>query len=89
MSRRPEGRSSSETAPVDVNVVVNDELKAGDEKTFEAKESINFKTVGNAAGIDVTLNGVKVPPFGKSGDVVRNRKFDRDSVDALAQTRTE
>jgi cytoskeleton protein RodZ len=77
------------TLEIDGNVVVNDELKSGEEKTFEAKETINFKTVGNAAGIDVTLNGVKVPPFGESGDVVRNRKFDRDSVDALTQTRTE
>lgn len=77
------------TLEIDGNVVVNDELRSGEEKTFEAKETINFKTVGNAAGVDVTLNGVKVPPFGASGEVVRNRKFDREAVDALTQTRTE
>lgn len=74
---------------VDGNTVVNDELKAGDERTFEAKESVTFKTVGNAAGLDITLNGVKVPPLGDTGEVVRNRKFDRAAVDSLAQTRTE
>lgn len=74
---------------VDGQSVVNDELKAGDERTFEAKDSVNFKTIGNAAGLDITLNGVKVPPLGGSGEVVRNRRFDRAAVESLAQTRTE
>lgn len=74
---------------VDGESVVNDRLRAGDEKTFEARETVNFKTVGNAAGLDITLNGVKVPPLGETGEVVRNRKFDRAAVESLAQTRTE
>ena len=77
------------TLQVDGETVLNDELKAGDSKSFEAKNAILFKTIGNAGGLDLTLNGVKVPPLGESGDVIRNRQFDRASLDSLSQNRTE
>ena len=50
----------------------------GEKKAFEAKERFRFKTIGNAAGIDLTLNDVRIPPMGREGEVLRNRVFDRD-----------
>jgi cytoskeletal protein RodZ len=77
------------TLQVDGETVINDELRVGDEKSFEAKDSVVFKTIGNAGGVEITLNGTRVPPLGESGDVVRNKKFDRSSLDELTQDRTE
>lgn len=50
----------------------------GEKKTFEARERFRFKTIGNAAGVELTLNDVRIPPMGREGEVLRNRVFDRD-----------
>lgn len=62
--------------------VFNSELRSGEEQTFRARDRFVFRTVGNAGGIDITLNGVPVPPMGESGEVVRNRSFDREFAGA-------
>lgn len=77
------------TLLVDGEQVFSGEMRAGDEKSYEARENVVFKTIGNAGGVEITLNGMKVPPLGESGEVVKNRKFDRASLDTLTQTRTE
>ncbi|HEX2060024.1 MAG TPA: DUF4115 domain-containing protein, partial [Thermoanaerobaculia bacterium] len=63
--------------------VVNDEMKAGDKRTFEASEAFRFRSIGNAAGLRLTLNGTVIPPLGEDGEVVTNRVFDRDSLREL------
>ncbi|HEX2834622.1 MAG TPA: RodZ domain-containing protein [Thermoanaerobaculia bacterium] len=65
--------------------VVNDELKAGDKRTFEANETFRFRTIGNAAGLSLTLNGTRIPSLGGEGDVIKNKSFDRDSLRALRE----
>ena len=74
------------TLLVDGTSVVNDELKAGDRRTFDANEEIRFKTIGNAAAVTVMIDNVQIPPFGADGQVVHNRVFTRDSVKNLAQS---
>jgi hypothetical protein len=63
--------------------VLNDELKAGDKRTFEANDAFRFRTIGNAAGLTLTLNGTRVPPLGEDGDVIKNKTFDRDALREL------
>jgi cytoskeletal protein RodZ len=75
----------------DGKVVVNDELKKGDRRTLEAKENFRFRTVGNGAGVALTLNGIRLPQLGGEGEVVKNRVFDRDALQELRsnEPRTE
>ncbi|MEA2463444.1 MAG: cytoskeleton protein RodZ [Acidobacteriota bacterium] len=77
----------------DGKTVVNTRMEPGERRTFEATDVFNFHTIGNAAGIRLTLNGVTVPPLGEDGEVVKNRVFDRDALqkiraEAPAQTRS-
>ena len=76
------------TLLIDGKSVINDELNAGDRRTFDANEEIRFKTVGNAAAVIVTIDNIQVPPFGADGQVVHNRVFTRESMKKLAQTET-
>ncbi len=72
-------------------IVVSDEMKRGDRRTLEAKENFRFRTVGNGAGLALTLNGLRLPPMGTQGEVVKNRVFDRDALQELRsnEPRTE
>lgn len=77
----------------DGKTIVNAEMETGERRTFEAADAFRFRTIGNAAGLRLTLNGVTVPPLGEDGDVVRNRVFDRDALEKIraeapAQTRS-
>jgi cytoskeletal protein RodZ len=67
---------------VDDERVINDVVTAGATRTFEAQKAFRFATVGNAAGITLTLNGKTLPPLGDDGEVVRNRTFDLQSLEA-------
>ena len=74
------------TLLIDGKPVIDDDLRAGDRRTFDANDEIRFKTIGNAAALTVTIDNIQVPPFGKDGKVVHNRVFTRDSMKALADT---
>ncbi len=50
----------------------------GEKKSFEAKDHFRFKTIGNAGGMEMTLNDVHIPPLGRQGQVLHDRTFDRD-----------
>src|SRR5687767_14580309 len=67
----------------DGETAFNNEMLRGDRKEFEAKEQFRFRTIGNAAGLNVTLNGIQVPTLGSDGEVVKNRVFDRRYLDEL------
>ena len=58
-------------------------LALGERRRFEANESFRFRNVGNAAGLNLTFNGTPVPSLGGAGERVRNRTFDRDTLQAL------
>jgi len=72
------------TLEADGRVVISDEMKAGEHHTYEAKDRFRFKTIGNAGGVVVTLNDVRVPALGRERQVVHDRTFDREWLRAHA-----
>ena len=60
--------------------VFNDEMKRGDHRVFDAKNEFRFKTIGNAAGPRLSLNGVQIPPLGHDGKVLHDRVFNRQTL---------
>ncbi|MCU1348270.1 MAG: hypothetical protein JWO56_1300 [Acidobacteria bacterium] len=68
----------------DGKTVVNDELKAGEKRLFEAKDSFRFKTIGNAGGVILTLNDHRIEPLGAEGKVLHDRVFDRQYLEQHA-----
>lgn len=59
------------------------DFNAGSRQDFLAKEEFRFTRIGNAAGLRITLNGMPVPPLGEDGEVIKNRVFDRKTLDQL------
>jgi len=59
---------------------INERLRPGMRKLVEAKESFHFRTIGNAAGIKLTLNDVPLPPLGRDGEVIHDRTFGRGDL---------
>ncbi len=68
------------TLDADGKTVINDELRRGEHRTVEAKDSFHFRTVGNAAGLKLALNDVPLPPLGRDGQVIHDRVFDRSDL---------
>lgn len=65
------------TLEADGATVLNAEMTAGESRAFEARDAFRFRTIGNAAGLKLTLNGSEIPPLGEEGTVIRNRVLDR------------
>jgi hypothetical protein len=63
--------------------VINAEVVKGESRDFEAEKEFRFRTVGNAAGLALTLNGAEVPALGTDGQVVKDRVFDRKVLESL------
>jgi len=63
------------TLQIDGKDTINDELRAGTEQVLKAKREFHFKTIGNAGGVDLVLNGKPLPSLGRSGAVVHDRVF--------------
>ena len=74
------------TLEADGKTVLNAEMTRGEKRSFEASEAFRFRTIGNAAGVRLTLNGAEVPPLGEDGEVIKNRVFD---FEALTRLRSE
>jgi transcriptional regulator with XRE-family HTH domain len=60
--------------------VFNDDMKRGEHRVFDAKNEFRFKTIGNAAGPRLSLNGVQIPPLGREGKVLHDRVFNRKTL---------
>jgi hypothetical protein len=71
------------TLDADGETVLNAELARGERRNFDAAKEFRFRTIGNAAGIALRLNGVQVPQLGEDGEVVKNRTFNRESLEQL------
>lgn len=56
---------------------------AGTSKEVKGTEKIELVSVGNAGGLTVTLNGKTMPSLGKSGEVLRNIIFTKETLDKL------
>jgi cytoskeleton protein RodZ len=65
------------------NGVINDELRRGYHRSIEAKDAFRFRTIGNAAGITLTLNNLPVPALGRDGQVLHDVVFDRAALQKL------
>ena len=61
--------------------VINEELRRGYRKVVEAKDTFHFRTIGNAAGLQLTLNDLRIPALGQEGEVLHDRTFDRAWLD--------
>ncbi len=55
-------------------------LQPGRSRTFQATEEFRFRKVGNAGGIVLELNGVKLPELGKRGKVISDYRVTRDNL---------
>lgn len=71
------------TLEADGSTAFNNEMVRGERKEFEAKEQFRFRSIGNAAGLNLTLNGVPVQSLGDEGEVVKNLIFDRKKLAEL------
>ena len=76
-------RDSWVTLEADGKQVLDQRLHAGDHRAFDAKESFRFVAVGNAGGLALKLNGFDVPPLGRVKQVVKDRVFDRGTLQEL------
>jgi ABC-type transport system substrate-binding protein len=56
-------------------------LTKGQDKTYTVKKSLNFRVIGNAAGVNVDVNGLSLKAFGKEGQVIRGLVIDRKTVE--------
>ena len=69
---------------VDGKLALSTDMKEGDRRTFDAHDSFHFRTIGNAAGVSLTLNDVRIPQLGPEGKVVHDRVLDRETLKSLA-----
>jgi len=67
----------------DGKTVINDVVRSGERRRFEAKDRFRFRRIGNAGGVALTLNDRRLPPLGGEGEVVKERVFDRTSLEQL------
>jgi len=90
---------SSPGAPLEVTVEFNQECwvevvvdggsrraemrEPGESMQLEAKQSVVFAKLGNAAAVEIQVNGYPYPLEKKQGEVVRDLKIDLDTVRAL------
>lgn len=74
------------TLEADGKTILNTEVVPGEKHSFEAEQGFRFRTIGNAAGLTLTLNGTPIPPLGADGDVVKNRVYDRQTLSDLRAT---
>lgn len=62
--------------------VFNEVIRENEEQTFTAQNDFLFRTIGNAGGIDLILNGSTLKSLGGSGDVVRDLRLNRENIPA-------
>lgn len=71
----------------DGKTALNERLRKGSHHALEAKDSFHLRTVGNAGGLVLTLNDVRLPPLGGDGQVIRDRVIDRQTLEQARKTK--
>ncbi|HET7712043.1 MAG TPA: DUF4115 domain-containing protein, partial [Thermoanaerobaculia bacterium] len=66
---------------VDGKNVINDVVRQGERRSFEAQDRFRFRRIGNAGGVVLTLNDQRLPPLGEEGEVIKEKVFDRSTVE--------
>jgi cytoskeleton protein RodZ len=95
----PQVPAAPPSAPLEVTVDFNQECwveavidggsrraemrEQGESMQIEASQSVVFAKLGNAAAVDIQVNGYPYPLDKQPGDVIRNLKIDLDTVRAL------
>lgn len=77
------------TLEADGEMVINTEIQRGERRELQAREEFRFRSIGNAAGVRLTLNGLPVPALGSDGEVLKNRVFDLQSIDELRRAESQ
>lgn len=67
--------------------VLNEEVRKGYHNVLEARDSFRFRTIGNAAGLQLTLNEIRIPALGQNGEVLHDRTFDRAWLEQQPESR--
>ena len=67
----------------DGKTVLKDDYLRGTRETLEAQNNFTFKSIGNAAALILMLNDKQIPPLGRDGQVIKNRVFDRATLEKL------
>jgi cytoskeletal protein RodZ len=91
--------AAAPSAPLEVTVDFNQECwveavvdggsrraemrEQGESMQIEAKQSVVFAKLGNAAAVDIQVNGFPYPLDKKRGEVIKDLKIDLDTVRAL------
>ena len=76
-------RDSWVTLEADGKKILDERLHEGDHRTFEAKEAFRFVAVGNAGGVALKLNDLDLPSLGRRGQVVKDKVYDRGTLQEL------
>lgn len=66
---------------VDGQTAMQETVNTGSIREFEAKDRIEIRTLGNAGGVRVEIDGEELPPLGRSREVIKGRVFERPADD--------
>ena len=74
------------TLQADGRTILNGEMRDGESRTFDSEKEFRFQTIGNAGGVILTINGIRVPPLGSQGEVLHDTVYDRAWLSAATGT---
>lgn len=62
---------------VDGQTAMQETVNTGSIREFEARERIEIRTLGNAGGVRIEIDGEQIPALGRSREVIKGRVFER------------
>ncbi|MBU0503106.1 MAG: RodZ domain-containing protein [Candidatus Omnitrophota bacterium] len=65
---------------LDGKLIFKNILKKDNRESWQAKEKIEL-SLGNAAGVDLEVNGKLMPPLGRRGQILKNILITKDTLD--------
>ena len=71
---------------IDGTSALNEVLRSGDQRTVKAESEIRFRSIGNAGGMELTINGIRLPLLGESGEVLEDVVYNEETIRNLRGT---
>lgn len=65
---------------LDGKLIFKNVLKKDNRESWQAKEKIEL-SLGNAAGVDLEVNGKLMPTLGRRGQILKNILITKDTLD--------